>query len=140
MIIMGVDLGKARTGIAISDESELFAFPKEVLFERNDKNLIDKICSCVVKYNAKQIVVGLPKNMDGSCGERAQECQNLGKQIEQQSGVEVVMRDERCTTLSAHIMLNQNNDRGEKRKKTVDAVAATVILQDYLDFRKNNKG
>ncbi|MEE1185764.1 MAG: Holliday junction resolvase RuvX [Acutalibacteraceae bacterium] len=137
MIIMSVDLGKARTGIAVSDMSETFAFPKEVIFEKNEKNLIDKICDCAKKYQADKIVVGLPKNMDGSCGERAQECERIGELIKNQSGIDVVMRDERCTTLSAHIMLNDNNIRGEKRKKSVDAVAATVILQDYLDFRKN---
>lgn len=137
MIIMAVDLGKARTGIAVSDERELFAFPKEVITEYQEQRLIDAVCQCAVKYQAAEIAVGLPRNMDGSDGERAQECRRIGDAIAKQSGLPVVMRDERGTTITAHHMLNDTNTRGKKRKQAIDAVAATVILQDYLEFRKN---
>lgn len=137
MIIMSVDLGKARTGIAISDNGESFAFPKTVINEYNTQKLITKIIDCAKEYSAEQIVVGLPKNMDGSEGERAEECRLIGQEIANQSGIEVVMWDERCTTVSAHTALNFTDTRGKKRKAIVDAVAAVIILEDYLKFRKN---
>ncbi len=139
MIIMSVDLGKARTGIAVSDNGESFAFPKTVITEYNTEKLVQKIVDCSKEYGAELIVVGLPKNMDGSQGERAQECTNIGEKINNLSGIEVVMWDERCTTVSAHTALNFTDTRGKKRKAVVDAVAAVIILEDYLKFRKNNK-
>lgn len=139
MIIMSVDLGKARTGIAISDESESFAFPKTVITEYNSEKLIEKISVCAKEYNASLIVVGLPKNMDGSEGDHATECREIGEKIAISSGREVVMWDERCTTVSAHTALNFTNTKGKKRKAVVDAVAAVIILEDYLQYRKNNK-
>ncbi len=138
MIIMSVDLGKARTGIAVSDNGESFAFPKTVITEYNTEKLIEKITKCAKEYNASLIVVGLPKNMDGSEGERANECREIGEKIAISSGIEVVMWDERCTTVSAHTALNFTDTKGKKRKAVVDAVAAVIILEDYLKFRKNN--
>lgn len=138
MIIMSVDLGKARTGIAVSDSSENFAFPKTVITEYNTEKLVEKITTCVNEYNAELIVVGLPKNMNGSEGERADECREIGKRIGDLSGKEVIMWDERCTTVSAHTALNFTNTKGKKRKAVVDAVAAVIILEDYLQYRKNN--
>lgn len=137
MIIMSVDLGKARTGIAVSDNGECFAFPKTVINEYNTQKLITKIANCAKEYSAGLIVVGLPKNMDGSEGERAEECRQIGSEIANVSGIEVVMWDERCTTVSAHTALNFTDTRGKKRKAVVDAVAAVIILEDYLKFRKN---
>lgn len=138
MIIMSVDLGKARTGIAVSDSGESFAFPKTVITEYNNEKLIEKICNCANEYSAELIVVGLPKNMDGSIGWRAEECSETAEKIKEKSGKEVVMWDERCTTVSAHTALNFTDTRGKKRKNVVDAVAAVIILEDYLNFRKNN--
>ena len=138
MIIMSVDLGKARTGIAVSDNGESFAFPKTVITEYNNEKLIEKICNCANEYSAELIVVGLPKNMDGSLGWRAEECSETAKKIKEKSGKEVVMWDERCTTVSAHTALNFTDTRGKKRKNVVDAVAAVIILEDYLNFKKNN--
>lgn len=132
MIIMSADLGKARTGIAVSDVGNQFAFPKEVITEYNTECLVTKICEKAKEFRAERIVVGYPKNMDGSCGERAEECSEIAKQIQQKSGIEVVLWDERCTTVTAHNYLNMNNVRGKKRKQTVDAVAAVIILEDYL--------
>lgn len=134
---MSVDLGKARTGIAVSDPSEQFAFPKTVITEYNTDRLIDKICNCAKEYEAELIVVGLPKNMDGSLGERAQECTDIAEKIKVASQIETVMWDERSTTVLAHNYLSMNDTRGKKRKQTVDAVAAVVILESYLARRKN---
>ena len=132
MIIMSVDLGLARTGVAVSDAGEDFAFPKGVISERDEDALVVKICESAREYNAKRIVVGLPKNMDGTFGERAETSKRIASKITEQSKIETVLFDERLTTLSAHTYLNMNDVRGKKRKNTVDAVAATVILEDYL--------
>lgn len=137
MIIMSVDLGDARTGIAASDISESFAFPKTVIHEWNKDKLVSKILEQAELLKAEKIVVGLPKNMDGSLGFKAQECAEMAEKIK--SGFnkgEVVMWDERCTTVSAHHALNATNTRGKKRKAVVDAVAATMILEDYLSYLK----
>ena len=139
MIIMSVDLGRARTGIAVSDMGEDFAFPKTVITEYNTERLIGKVCDCAEEYAAQMIVVGLPKNMDGSSGERAQECTEIARAIGKKSGIETVLWDERCTTVSAHTYLNMTDTRGKKRKATVDAVAAVIILEDFLTRRKNDK-
>lgn len=132
MIIMSVDLGKARTGIAVSDPSGQFAFPKDVITEYNTDRLIEKICTKAQEYQAQRIVVGYPKNMDGTLGERAQECAAIAEQIKKISTLETILWDERCTTVTAHNYLSMNNVRGKKRKQTVDAVAAVIILEDYL--------
>lgn len=137
MIIMSADLGKARTGIAISDSGESFAFPKTVITEYNEDRLVNKICDIAKELKAELIVIGIPKNMDGSEGFRAEECKAVASKISEQSGIETVMWDERCTTISAHTALNYTNTRGKKRKEVVDAVAAVIILEDYLTYRKN---
>ena len=136
---MSVDLGKARTGIAISDKSESFAFPNCVITEYNEEKLVLRLADKAKELGAGLIVVGHPKNMDGSLGERAQECEILAEKIKQASGIDTLLWDERCTTVSAHTVLSINNTYGKKRKQTVDAVAAVMILEDYLAFRKNTK-
>lgn len=136
MIIMAVDLGDARTGIAVSDKGEGFAFPRTVIEEWNKDRLIEKILSEANAAGAEKIVVGLPKNMDGSLGFKAHECTALAERIREGFCGEVVMWDERCTTVSAHHALNATNTRGKKRKAIVDAVAATMILEDYLRSQK----
>lgn len=139
MIIMSVDLGKARTGIAVSDSCESFAFPKCVINEYSTERLIEKICGCAEEYSAELIVVGYPKNMDGSAGSRACECSEIADKIKEKSGKSVILWDERCTTVSAHTALNYTDTRGKKRKDIIDAVAAVIILEDYLTYRKNSK-
>ncbi|MBO5211283.1 MAG: Holliday junction resolvase RuvX [Clostridia bacterium] len=139
MIIMSVDLGKARTGIAVSDKGEGFAFPKTVINEYNTEKLVQKIADFAKELMAEQIVVGLPKNMDGTIGWRAEECSEIAAKIKEATSLPVVLWDERCTTVSAHTALNFTDTRGKKRKNVVDAVAAVIILEDYLAFKKNRK-
>lgn len=134
MIIMSVDLGDARTGIAVSDKGEKFAFPKCVIHEKNKEQLISKIIEVAKEVSAEKIVVGLPRNMDGSLGFKANDCTAAAEKIKESFWGEVVMWDERCTTVSAHKALNVTNTRGKKRKAVVDAVAATMILEDYLRY------
>ena len=139
MIIMSIDLGKARTGIAVSDNGESFAFPKTVITEYNTEKLIEKVASLSQELNADLIVVGYPKNMDGSEGGRALECKEIAEKIGLKAEKEIIMWDERCTTISAHTALNYTDTKGKKRKNVVDAVAAVIILEDYLSFRRNQK-
>lgn len=137
MIIMSVDLGKARTGIAVCDLTMLLASPVEVITESYTPKLVEKIVSVAQRLHAERIVVGLPLNMDGSQGESARNALDIAEQIRDASGIETVMYDERCSTVIAHNVLNVTDTRGKKRKAVVDAVAAVVILQDYLDSMKH---
>ena len=140
MVILGVDLGKARTGVAVCDKSELLASPVEVVNEHNRERLLERVAQLAKERRAEQIVVGLPRNMDGSEGESAQNALAFGAELAEKTVLPVDFSDERGTTITAHGFLNETNTRGKRRKATVDAVAATIILQDYLDYRRNRKG
>lgn len=137
MVIMSVDLGKARTGLALCDKTEFLASPYKVIFEKSPQKLLQKVADAANEAKAALIVVGLPKNMDGSEGESAQNARAFAAQLAELTGVETVMQDERGTTITAHSFLNDTNTRGKKRKNVVDEVAATIILQNFLDARKN---
>ena len=139
MIILSVDLGQTRTGLAVCDSSETFAFPRGIIKEYNREKLFQKISQMAISEKAQLIVVGLPKNMDGSEGFKAEECRAAAKEIENISGIPVELYDERCTTIIAHADLRNNGINGKKRKDIVDSVAATVILENYLTYRKNKK-
>ncbi|MDR1001989.1 MAG: Holliday junction resolvase RuvX [Oscillospiraceae bacterium] len=136
MIIMSVDTGKARTGIAVSDRTEFLASPVEVIKEGYMPHLLEKTAAAARRLGAELIVVGLPRNMDGSEGESAANSRLFAEELTKLCGIETVMFDERCTTMAAHTYLNSTNTRGKKRKETVDAVAAVIILQDYLDSKR----
>ena len=139
MYIMSVDVGTARTGVALSDQSESFAFPKCVITEYNREKLIEKLALKAKELGAEMIVVGYPKNMDGSEGFKAKECAEAAEALAKATNLPVELWDERCTTISAHTALNYTDTRGKKRKQIVDAVAATIILEDFLQRRKNSK-
>lgn len=136
MILLGVDLGKARTGLALCDKGEVLASPLAVLTEHDRERLVEKITAAARENHAEGLIVGLPRNMDGSEGESAQGARAIGAMLEEASGLPVEFFDERGTTITAHGYLNETNVRGKKRKAVVDAVAATVILQAYLDGRR----
>ncbi len=136
MIIMSVDLGKARTGIAVCDKTEFLASPYTVIFEKSPKALPDKVAQAAKSCGAELIVVGLPKNMDGSEGESARNAREFAQRLTELTGLKTVMQDERGTTVTAHHYLSATDTRGKKRKEKVDAVAAVIILQDYLDSRR----
>ena len=137
MVIMSADLGLARTGVAVSDSGESFAFPKTVITEYNTDRLIEKLCVLAKEVAAELVVMGLPKNMDGTEGERAAKCREIAEAFQIKSGIKTVLWDERCTTVTAHNILSMNDKKGKKRKETVDAVAAVIILENYLSARKN---
>ncbi|MBE6764068.1 MAG: Holliday junction resolvase RuvX [Ruminococcaceae bacterium] len=136
MVIMAIDLGHVRTGVAVSDPMEMIASPVGTVTERKDTVLLEKLAALAKEKNADMLVVGLPRNMDGSCGESAQRCQALGEQLGQMTGLPVTFWDERLTTVSAIGFLNQTDTRGKKRKAVIDTVSAVIILEDFLRSRK----
>lgn len=138
MIIMSVDYGDVRTGIAVCDRLESLAHPVEVIKQSYAPKVIKRICTLAEEIKPELIVVGYPKNMDSSEGFRAQACKEFSIELAAATGIECILWDERLTTVSAHNYLNLTNTRGDKRKNVVDAVAATIILQSYLDYRRNN--
>lgn len=139
MKILAVDLGKARTGLAICDEMELLASPVGTVAEYDRERLARKVAEKAVELRAKEIVLGLPKNMDGTEGESAQGAREFAHMLEEAAGLPVVLRDERLTTVSAHGYLNTTDTRGKKRKSVVDTVSAVLILENYLSYRKNSR-
>ena len=136
MIILSVDYGDRRTGIAICDKNQILASPVCVINEWNAEALADKIIEIAGEKKAEKIVIGLPKNMDGSKGFRADAFEQLGEIIKSKCSLPVVFWDERLTTVSAHKILSDNNVRGKKRKAVVDALSAEIILQNYIDSVK----
>lgn len=139
MRIMAVDYGESRTGIAVCDPTEFLASPVCIIKEKNTLKAIEKIAEKAKELKAEQIVVGHPLNMDGTRGERAEKCAFVKEEIEKLSGIDTVLWDERATTKTALGMLTDSGTFGKKRKEVLDAVAATVILENYLAWRKNNK-
>ena len=135
MKIMGIDYGDARTGVAVSDLLCTIVGSTTVVPSRNTQKAIADIVRIVKEQQVGLIVVGLPRNMDGTEGPRAELCRGFAQQLREASGIEVTMWDERRTTVEAHNILSQHNYHGKKRKDTVDAVAASLILEGYLNFR-----
>lgn len=141
MKILSVDYGDARTGLAVCDDSEILASPLGVInenaFEKCARSIADKAKSS----GAGLVIVGYPRNMDGSAGQRAQKSESLSKRLKALTGLEVKLWDERLTTVSATRALNETNVRGKKRKAVIDAVSAVILLESYLDYRrlKSNK-
>ena len=136
MRIMGIDYGDARTGIAISDLLCSIVGTTTVIHSRNTEKTLAEILRLVKENEVGRIVMGLPKNMDGTEGVRAQMCREFAQKVETASGLPVAMWDERRTTVEAHNILSQHNYHGKKRKNTVDAVAAALILEGYMTFLK----
>ena len=132
MVILSVDYGDVRTGIAVCDKMEMLASPVTVITQSYAPKLIAEIEKFISQYTPELIVVGLPKNMDGTSGERAEKCRNFADALTEKTGIRTVMVDERLTTVSAHRALNVTNVRGDKRKGIVDAVSAVMILESYL--------
>ncbi len=138
MRILAVDLGEARTGLALCDEGEVLASPAGVLRLHDRERLARAVADEAEKSGAGMVVVGLPRNMDGTEGESAAKARAFAESLRALVRVPVALQDERGTTVTAHRYLNDTDTRGPKRKAVIDAVAATVILQDYLSFRRNH--
>ena len=142
MRILGLDFGSKTVGVAVSDELLITAQGVEIIRRKSPSKLrqtLARIDELVGEYGVERIVLGYPKNMNNTVGERAEKCIKFGEMVKEFTGTEVVMWDERSTTVSAHNYLNVTNTRGKKRKAVVDAVAATIILESYMGYRKNTK-
>ena len=139
--LMGVDFGDVRTGLAISDPSRLLASGIGFISPGGIEKTADAIAEAAQREGAVAIVVGLPVNMDGSEGSRAQRCRKLARLLEERCALPVVMFDERMTTMTASRYLNETNTRGKKRKGVIDTLSAQIILQNCLDrLRALTKG
>ena len=139
MKIMAVDYGDSHTGLACCDRTETLASPIGVIDEKNFNICAEKVAAMSVEYEAGLIVVGNPLNMNGSAGPRSEMCKSFAELLQNLVEVPVVMWDERSSTVTAHQMMNDVNKRGKKRKAVIDAVAAAVILENYLAWGANNK-
>ena len=138
MKILAVDFGDARTGLAICDAGEMLASPVGVIHSHRMDEVVRKAAEAARENRAERIVVGNPINMNGTRGPRSELCQEFAGKLGEASGLPVVLWDERSTTVTAIGYLNATDTRGKKRKAVVDAVAATIILESYLAYRKNN--
>ncbi len=139
MVILAIDYGDSRTGLAVCQRSEAIASPLGTVFEKSPEKLFSKLLEAIKSSGAELVVVGHPVNMDGSRGGRAKLCEELAARLERESGVKTVLWDERVTTVQAIGILNETNVRGKKRKQVVDTVAATLILENYLDYRRKKR-
>lgn len=140
MKIMSVDFGDARTGLAMCDKTEFLASPIGVVHEKRFEHAVEKVAAAAIENKAEAVIVGLPLNMNGSEGQRAELCRTFAAELSEKISVPVRMWDERQTTVSAAGYLNQTDTRGKKRKEVIDAVAAVIILDSYLQWRKNHPG
>lgn len=136
MKIMAVDYGDARTGVAISDLLCSIVGSTTVIHSRNTEKTLQQLQRLIEENDVQEVAVGLPKNMDGTEGVRAELCREFARRLEEATGLKVALWDERRTTVEAHNILSAHNYHGKKRKNTVDAVAASLILEGYLAFRK----
>jgi putative Holliday junction resolvase len=137
MVIVGLDFGDARTGVAVCDKYEMMAADAGCVAADSYKKALEAVGARVKELGAELIVVGNPVNMDGTAGWRSEKCKAFARELSELTGIPSEMYDERLTTVSAHKILSENNVRGKKRKATVDALSARLILEDYLTLRKN---
>ncbi len=139
MRIMAIDYGDARTGIAISDPNGFLAGYTEVIHSRKGEQVCARLAALKEQYQVEELVMGFPRNMDGTEGPRAELYRAFAGQVEEATGLKPVLWDERRTTIEAHDILHASGKKMKKHKKTVDAVAATLILEGYLT-RKRARG
>ncbi len=136
MRIMAIDYGDARTGVAISDLTGSIVGTTLVVPSYNREKTLSQLKELVEQHGVTELVMGFPKNMDGTEGPRAALYREFAGLLQEATGLEPVLWDERRTTVDAHRILSDNNRHGKKRKVTVDAVAASLILEGYLAFRR----
>ena len=136
MRIMAIDYGDARTGVAISDPTGLLAGYTTVIQSRKEGVVAEELARLAKEHSVDELVMGFPRNMDGTEGPRAELYRTFAGRVEEATGLKPVLWDERRTTVDAHRILFDAGKNGKKRKKTVDAVAASLILEGYLEFRR----
>lgn len=140
MRIMAIDYGDAHTGIAISDLTCQLAGHTETIHARKPENLLNRIRELIAEYEITELVLGWPKNMDGTLGPRSEKAENFSAELKTAFGLPVTLWDERRTTIEAHSILYSNGKNGRKRKRCVDAVAAALILEGFLTLKNSGAG
>ncbi len=136
--ILGIDFGDVRIGIAISDEQAFLAGEAFTIRETNFEKAVTKLCDLIAERGIAEVALGFPKNMDGTIGERGEKSKLLASLLTEKTGVPVRLWDGRRTSVDAHRILRESGKRTKNHKGTVDAVAATLILEGYLDFRRTS--
>ena len=140
MKIMAVDYGDSRTGLAMCDKSEILASPLTIIHEKDFDRCAEAVAQAAVENKAEMLVVGNPINMNGTEGVRSEKCRLFADRLRELVDVDVVMWDERSSTVTAIGYMNDVNKRGKKRKEVLDSAAAAVILDSYLAYRRNHPG
>ncbi|MCD8085906.1 MAG: Holliday junction resolvase RuvX [Clostridiales bacterium] len=140
MRIMAIDYGDARTGVAISDPFGMLAGWTTVIHSWRQEEVLSRLLDIIREHGVDELVLGLPKNMNDTCGPRVEKSRQLATLLEEATGMEVHLWDERLTTVDAHRILSENGRRGRQRKEKVDAVAASLILEGYLGCRRSQNG
>ena len=136
MRVMAIDYGDAHTGVALSDPTGLLAGFTTTIHSRREEVVLEELAKLARDHQVEEVVMGFPRNMDGTEGPRAQLYRDFAVRLEEASGTPIILWDERRTTVAAHqLLFNQGKD-GRKRKKIVDAVAASLILENYLDYKR----
>lgn len=136
MRVMAIDYGDAHTGVAVSDPTGFLVGTTTTINSRRQEVVVDRLAELIGEHRPEEVVLGFPRNMDGTDGRKAELYRELAARLEEITGMEIILWDERRTTIDAHqILFNQGKD-GRKRKKLVDAVAASLILENYLDYKR----
>ena len=136
MRILAIDYGDAHTGVALSDPTGFMAGTATTIHSRKADVVLEELARMVKENKVDELVMGFPRNMDGTEGPRADLYRDFAARVEEATGLNVILWDERRTTVDAHRILFESGKNAKKRKKTVDAVAASLILEGYLDFRR----
>lgn len=137
MRAMAIDYGDAHTGVAVSDLTGLLAGYTETIHTRRLEEVLSRLEALIGEYGVEELVLGYPKNMDGTLGPRAEKAEAMARTLAERFGLPVKLWDERRTTIDAHNILAGAGQRAKKRKKAVDAVAAALILEGYLTWRRS---
>lgn len=136
MRVMAIDYGDAHTGVALSDPTGFLVGTTVTINSWRQEVVVDRLVELIGEHRPEEVVLGFPRNMDGTDGRKADRYRELAARLEEAAGIKVILWDERRTTIDAHhILFNQGKD-GRKRKKMVDAVAASLILENYLDYKR----
>ena len=136
MRIMAIDYGDARTGVALSDPTGFLAGQTFLIKSRKQEVVLEELAALVQRQGAQELVMGYPRNMDGTLGPRAEKYAAFARRLEEATGLPVALRDERRTTVDAHRILGEQGVRAKNRKDKIDSVAATLILEGYLDWKR----
>ena len=136
MRVMAIDYGDAHTGVALSDPTGFLVGTTVTINSWRQEVVVDRLVKLIEEHRPEEVVLGFPKNMDGTDGRKADRYRELAARLEEAAGMKVILWDERRTTVAAHQILFSQGKDGRKRKKMVDAVAASLILENYLDYKR----